>query len=205
MDSVYGPGTLYCAECGRPTASDELARFGDLLVCPECKDRYAQKLREGVAPAISFEYGGFWIRFLAVIIDGIILMVVGTILQYALLGNVGSRLQPPAPGTPPEQFLGLFLGILGIAWALNTLIDCLYQSLFIGYLGATPGKMALSLKVVRPDGGPVGLPRAFGRYFAKILSGLILGIGYIMAGFDSQKRALHDQICDTRVIKTRQT
>lgn len=204
MDSVYGPGILYCAECGRPSAPDELARFGDLLVCPACKDRYAQKLREGVAPAAVFEYGGFWIRFLAVIIDSIILMVVGTILQYALLGNLTTRLRPPVPGTPPEQFLGLFLGVVGLAWALNAAVDCLYQSLFIAYLGATPGKMALSLKVVRPDGSPVGLGRSFARYFAKVLSWLILGIGYIMAAFDSEKRALHDQICDTRVIRVRQ-
>jgi uncharacterized RDD family membrane protein YckC len=55
--------------------------------------------------------------------------------------------------------------------------------------------------VVRPDGRPVDLGRAFGRYFAKILSAFILLIGYIIAGFDSEKRALHDMICDTRVIK----
>jgi uncharacterized RDD family membrane protein YckC len=61
--------------------------------------------------------------------------------------------------------------------------------------------MALDLKVVRSDGGPVSLGRAVGRYFAKILSGVILLIGYIMAGFDAQKRALHDMLCDTRVIK----
>jgi uncharacterized RDD family membrane protein YckC len=47
----------------------------------------------------------------------------------------------------------------------------------------------------------VDLGRAFGRYFGKLLSAIILGIGYIMAAFDSEKRALHDMICDTRVIK----
>ena len=205
MASAQPPGTLYCAECGRPAASDELARFGDLLICPACKNSYAQKLREGVPALAAFQYGGFWIRLLAVLIDGIILMVVGTVFQYALLGNIGTRLQPPAPGGSPEQFLGLFFGVIGVAWALNSSIDCLYQSLFIYYLAATPGKMALSLKVVRSDGSPVGLGRSFARYFAKILSGLILGIGYIMAGFDVEKRALHDRICDTRVIRVRQT
>jgi uncharacterized RDD family membrane protein YckC len=49
----------------------------------------------------------------------------------------------------------------------------------------------------------VDLGRAFGRYFAKILSAIILGIGYIMVGFDSEKRGLHDMICDTRVIRVR--
>jgi uncharacterized RDD family membrane protein YckC len=80
-------------------------------------------------------------------------------------------------------------------------INCCYETFFVARLGATPGKMALGLKVVRPDGGPVGLGRAFGRYFAKFLSMIILGIGYIMVGFDSEKRGLHDMICGTRVVK----
>jgi uncharacterized RDD family membrane protein YckC len=55
--------------------------------------------------------------------------------------------------------------------------------------------------VVRPDGGPVHLGRAVGRYFAKWLSSLTLCIGYIIAGFDAEKRAMHDMIVDTRVVK----
>jgi uncharacterized RDD family membrane protein YckC len=61
--------------------------------------------------------------------------------------------------------------------------------------------MVLGLKVVTANGGLISVGRAFGRYFAQILSGLILGIGYIMAAFDEQKRALHDHICGTRVIR----
>jgi len=80
-------------------------------------------------------------------------------------------------------------------------VGATYESVFVGRLGATPGKMALGLKVVRPDGGPISLGRAVVRYFAKVVSGIILMIGYIMAGFDSQKHALHDMICDTRVIR----
>ena len=78
----------------------------------------------------------------------------------------------------------------------------LYEGVFLSRFSATPGKMALNLKVVRSNGGPISLGRGFSRYFAKVLSGIILGIGFIMAGFDSQKRALHDILCDTRVIKT---
>jgi uncharacterized RDD family membrane protein YckC len=62
--------------------------------------------------------------------------------------------------------------------------------------------MACKLKVVTADNDRVSYPRAFGRYFAEILSGLILLIGYIMAAFDDQKRTLHDRICDTRVIRS---
>ena len=71
----------------------------------------------------------------------------------------------------------------------------------MGRFGATPGKMACGLKVVMADGGKVTYLRALGRAFSEILSGIILYIGYIMAGFDDEKRALHDRICDTRVIK----
>ena len=76
-----------------------------------------------------------------------------------------------------------------------------YEVYFIGRFGATLGKMALKLKVVRPDGSPVSYMRALGRHFAKYLSAIILLIGYIMAAFDEEKRALHDRICDTRVVR----
>jgi uncharacterized RDD family membrane protein YckC len=79
-------------------------------------------------------------------------------------------------------------------------IPIVYEVYFISTKGATLGKMALGVKVISSDGGPVSSATALGRYFAKILSGLILMIGYIMAGFDEQKRALHDHICNTRVI-----
>jgi uncharacterized RDD family membrane protein YckC len=54
--------------------------------------------------------------------------------------------------------------------------------------------------VVTADGGRVSYLRALGRYFAKMLSGFTCLIGYIIAAFDGQKRALHDHICNTRVV-----
>jgi uncharacterized RDD family membrane protein YckC len=62
--------------------------------------------------------------------------------------------------------------------------------------------MALGLKIVTVSGERMSVARTIGRYFAHSLSGLILYIGYIMAAFDDQKRALHDHICSTRVIRT---
>ena len=196
----------YCAECGRPSAPEELARFVDILICPDCKNRYVQKLREGVAPAAAAaqSYAGFWVRFVAVLLDGIILMVAGSVV-WALVFGFGkvpfTQIQPDA--TPEEVWAAMrgMFAALGVASLANMAIACIYEAAFIHLLGATPGKMALGLKVVRPGGGPIDLGRAIGRHFAKMLSGLILYIGYIMAGFDSQKRALHDMICDTRVVK----
>ncbi len=191
---------MFCSECGRSAPADELARFGDRLVCLDCKNSYAQKLREGVAIAAPVKYAGFWIRLVAALIDGIILFILGSILQYALLGaRVGSPLTDPVH---PEVQIGQTLSILGFAWLIGLLTGATYEGVFVHKLGATPGKMALGLKVVRPGGGPVSLGRAVGRYFAKMLSYIILCIGYIIIGFDSEKRGVHDMICDTRVIKT---
>ena len=201
MDTTNIPESRFCSECGRAGLAEDFARFGDQSVCPDCKDRYAQKLREGVAPMASVPYAGFWLRVLALLIDAIILMVVQTIIQFAVGGGAMGTLQPDPEHA--ERMLGPALAAAGLAWLIGLVVGCTYESLFVSRLGATPGKMALGLKVVRPNGELVDLGRAIGRYFAKMLSWIILGIGYIMVAFDAEKRGLHDLICDTRVIKTR--
>jgi uncharacterized RDD family membrane protein YckC len=202
MDSVMAPENHYCSECGRPTSSDDLARFGDRLICPLCKDSYTQKLREGVMPVAGMRYAGFWIRFLGSLIDTVILLIVTQTLQYALFPSLGTVTASP-PSSNPWDAIGPRLAQLGWSSLLSTAVCATYSTCFMGALGATPGLMALGLKVVRPDGSPIGYGRAFARYFAAILSGITLGIGYLLIAFDSEKRALHDMICDTRVIKTR--
>jgi uncharacterized RDD family membrane protein YckC len=87
------------------------------------------------------------------------------------------------------------------AYLFGLSLGCLYEAWFLVNKGATPGKAALSLKVIRADGSRLSWGVAIGRHFAKYLSGLILAIGYIMAAFDTDKRGLHDMICSTRVIK----
>jgi uncharacterized RDD family membrane protein YckC len=179
----------YCSECGQPWPPEDLARFGDRLICSNCKIAYAQKLREGVASAGTFVYAGFWIRFVAWLIDRAILFVAEVVLQLFFAAMLRSARTEVTLMTAGAEFL------------MDMAIGATYEGIFVSRFGATPGKMALDLKVVRPDGGPISLGRAVGRYFAKMVSAMILAIGYIMAGFDSQKRALHDMLCDTRVIK----
>jgi uncharacterized RDD family membrane protein YckC len=202
MSTASGPGTLYCGECGRPAATDDLARFGELLICPDCKNSYAQKLREGVAPAQTTLYAGFWVRFVAWLIDAIIMMVVGGIINFAVVGTL-FNIPRPEPGQDPAALLASLAGIYGVVYLVNMVIGCTYEAFFVSSsLSATPGKLALGLKVLRPGGGRVTLGRAVGRYFAKVLSAMILCIGYIIAAFDAQKRGLHDMICDTRVVRS---
>jgi uncharacterized RDD family membrane protein YckC len=85
--------------------------------------------------------------------------------------------------------------------AISLVIWLAYEVILIAKYGATLGKMACRIKVVTADGGPISYPRSFFRYLAKILSGFACWIGYIIAFFDGpQNRALHDHICNTRVV-----
>ena len=89
---------------------------------------------------------------------------------------------------------------LGVTLLVQFLIGLCYAVFFLGRFAATPGKMACGLLVVRADGSALTYPRAAGRHFADMLSGITLCIGYLIAAFDLEKRALHDHICDTRVV-----
>ena len=186
-------GQPACSQCGRAFPADDMLRFGERWVCAGCKPVFVQGLKEGAITAGQFVYGGFWIRFLALIIDVIILSVIRLILWLPLLMRIISA---------PEEAQSLrFIGIQMLVNLVDFMIRIGYGTYFVGRFGATPGKMACGLKVVLPDGGKVTYPRALARCFAQILSGLILGIGFLMAAFDEEKRALHDRICETRVVK----
>jgi uncharacterized RDD family membrane protein YckC len=194
----------FCSECGRPTAPDQLARFGDRLICPYCKDAYAQKLREGVAPVQAVSYAGFWIRLGAYLIDLVILLILQSIADFAIFGSMFmTPTTPITPGQNPFEVMAPMFARMGATILTNTLLFAAYYTGFVGAMGATPGKLAVGLRIVRPNGGPVSYLRALGRYFATVLSGMILCIGYLLIAFDAEKRGLHDMICDTRVIQTR--
>lgn len=76
-----------------------------------------------------------------------------------------------------------------------------YYTFTIGRYGASVGMMAMEIQVIKTGGGKVSYARALSRYLASFLSATLLGIGYLMIAFDPKKRALHDWICCTRVIK----
>jgi uncharacterized RDD family membrane protein YckC len=162
------------------------------------------------AMAGSVHYGGFWIRFVARLIDGVLLGVAGLIIRVPLFlmfgissgfgrgfgGGFGR-------GEGGLVFLPAIMGVLGLSVFLSLALAAAYEVYFVSTRGGTLGKLALGLKIVRADGSPVDAGLALGRWFAHFLSGAIFMIGYIMAGFDAQKRALHDHICQTRVIYSR--
>jgi uncharacterized RDD family membrane protein YckC len=145
--------------------------------------------RSGTQPVA---YGGFWIRLVAYIIDAIVLSVAVGVLASIF----GISLMPTDVESydPALNILNLVSFVIG--WLYFALLESSER-------GATLGKMALGLRVVTSDGQRLNFMNATGRYFAKILSAIILFIGFIMIGFTDRKRGLHDMIAGTLVIKVR--
>jgi uncharacterized RDD family membrane protein YckC len=165
----------------------------------------------GMAPAAAvagWHYGGFWIRFVAKVIDGLIVGAAGLILFIPVLLLFGGGVGLLSMGRRGLDGSGAMVGPAMVgAFAISRLVwlalSVFYDAYFLSKHGATPGKMALGLKVIRADGGPISPMLAVARHFAEWVSAVIFMIGYIMAGFDPEKRALHDRICETRVIHAR--
>ncbi|NNK84497.1 MAG: RDD family protein, partial [Desulfobacterales bacterium] len=143
-------------------------------------------------------YAGFWIRCGAIIIDGIILWAVQMVV-YAIFGIITAAVMPSMSADSANSSF-FIIGQL-IITLFSFAISAGYDIWFVGRFAATPGKMACKIKIVTPDGGRVSYSRALGRHFAKWISSMILGIGFLMAAFDDEKRTLHDRICETRVIR----
>ena len=175
-----------------------MVAFGNSLVCAACKPVFMQKMREGVQPAGSYQFGGFWIRFVAVFIDGILLNIVGFMIFGLIAAASGINFLNPQ--RLQEQLVQVF-ALEGIFILISLAMTASYETYCIGRWGYTLGKMICGLKVVMVDGRPLTYGRALGRHFAKYVSAFVFYIGFIMAGFDERKRALHDRICDTLVVK----
>lgn len=151
-------------------------------------------------------YAGFWLRFVAYIIDDLILGFIGLFISLPFIGSIiFNAFQIADAGSHNEK---TFFGIAGIIGAVflwiiaSIVIGWLYFSLMeASKHQGTLGKMALGLKVTDMEGNQVSFGRATGRYFGKIISGMIFMIGYILAGLTEKKQALHDLITDCLVIR----
>jgi uncharacterized RDD family membrane protein YckC len=144
---------------------------------------------------VGVGYGGFWIRVVAAIVDGVLLRVVvapvGMI--FGGLGLAGGMMT----GMPHMGF-GLLGG--GITIVLVLFGSWLYEAFMeSSSYQATLGKMIFGMKVTDLNGNRISFERATGRHFAKWLSGMLLCIGFIMVGLTERKQGLHDLLAGTLV------
>jgi uncharacterized RDD family membrane protein YckC len=157
------------------------------------------------AAGIFRGYAGFWIRFLAVLIDGAalsIVMVPLVVVFAGLLGAVSHTAVRTGRAADPAAMLAM-LPIIGAIALIAAGINWLYEALLTSSSKqGTLGKMALGLKVTDKNGNRLTFMHATGRHFAKLINGFTMNIGYIMVGFTERKQGLHDMIAETYVIKT---
>lgn len=133
----------------------------------------------------KLQYAGFWIRVGAYLIDAIILWLANFVVSMVFLG--GGTAMATAASIP----LIIVMSLIGIAY---------FVIMESSSRQGTVGKMAVGIKVGKENGERISVVNALGRYFAKILSTLILFIGFIMVGFDSKKQGLHDKLAKTYVF-----
>jgi uncharacterized RDD family membrane protein YckC len=199
---------LACSQCGRSLAPSELVHVAGNWVCVNCKPAFLSRMMASGAAPSAVQYGGFWIRFGARILDGIIVGIPFMIVAALLIPNfLRTATQGPATPSAAAGFaaFGLTFVLLGF------LAGACYEVLMLKYRSATLGKMSCGLKVVRPDGGTLSWGVCFGRFFMwnivtagiPYLNVILMSVSSIMVGADEEKRALHDRVCDTRVIYNR--
>lgn len=143
------------------------------------------------------DYAGFWRRFAAAIIDSILLMVVGGIGGAIIGGVVGFAI-----GFSGNNVASYTMVITILVYIFSIALNWLYFTLMeSSEKQATLGKMALGIVVTDIHGRRISFGQANIRYWSKIISSIILLIGYIMAAFTEKKQALHDIIANTLVVE----
>jgi uncharacterized RDD family membrane protein YckC len=129
------------------------------------------------------ELAGFWIRLGSLIIDGILVALVT--LPFGVSRRTGS-------------------GYVFYFNPARNLVQFVYVWLMLALAnGQTIGMMATGLRAARPDGSPIDLGRSAARAAMGYVSGLVIGLGYLWAAWDPEKRTWHDIVADTRVFRTR--
>lgn len=187
-------GTLFCSHCGASVNP------GDAF-CSKCASPQPTYIAQ--APAVGrVQYAGFWIRFAAILLDGIIVSIVLSPFSVAIFGAMGVGARIAQNSDDPERAVALMFPAIMFIMAITVAGKWLYEALMTSSSKqATIGKMACGLRVTDLQGHRLTFARASGRFFAKYITDMTLLIGYIMAGFTERKQALHDFIAGTYVLK----
>lgn len=226
MSEAVAPGRVSCPKCSG--LNPEIARFcnrcgADLTsapkdgavsapvsdrqrkICPGCHRFNAATAAFCVDCGVALPahasvplFGGpagFWHRAGALLIDIVLLGLVGYFVETRLgIEDVDFDRHPF-----PEA-----LALMMPSLALNAAITSIYAMIMVGTWGGTVGKLLCGLRIVRfSDGGKVPYGLALGRSLAEWVSIIPLGLGYLWVALTPAKRAWHDYLCDTRVVRVR--
>jgi uncharacterized RDD family membrane protein YckC len=161
------------------------------------------------------QYGGFWIRFVAYLVDGLIIGVPMTVIivvvvmifgagSFAALKSLPANMDPEQVQNQLGPMIAALIGAYALFFVGAIIISWLYFAMMeSSERQATFGKAMLNLRVADANGNRLSFGHASGRFFSKIITGMVpFFIGYIMAGFTQKKQELHDFIAGTVVIRT---
>ena len=187
-------GVSFCPACGQAVSAGGAMQGG------------APTATQAFPPHPPMLYAGFWLRFVSYLIDGIVLGIPFVIVFaiFAAATGLGAALSNIHAGEPPDAIVallgfGFIFGIVVIGIVGGWLYYAMMES---SSWQGTLGKRALGLYVTDMEGRRISFARASGRFFSKLITGLIpLAIGYIMAGFTAKKQALHDMIASCLVLR----
>jgi len=198
-------GNQFCQACGQEVGAAVTA-------APAAAGAPPPPIAVSARAAAPLPYAGFWERVAAYLIDGLIvgipfwLVVIAFIFMSGGLGMIIHRFPAGSQPMDPREAMALvgpFFMAFFLGWLVFLILVWLY---FAGMESsarqATFGKSVMSLRVTNYEGQRISFGHATGRFFAKIVSGMIpFAIGYIMAAFTERKQALHDLIAGTLVLR----
>ena len=210
--SQISADAVLCAACGQPVGRvAPSAQSSAMLPVMSPPAAYAPAAYPGTIAAASSTrvlYAGFWLRFVAFLIDSVLrgFTFVVLLIPLLVLSGAGAALsQINSSEDVSDQVaaaigVSFVLGFIGIVLLVSWLYYALFES---SSWQATPGKKMLNLYVTDLAGQPITFARASGRFFAKFISGPILSwIGYIVAGFTEKKQAIHDMLAGCLVLRS---
>jgi uncharacterized RDD family membrane protein YckC len=200
-------GAAFCTSCGQSMVSAPGPTPLPVTAPAVAAPAYAAPAPPPVYAAPAPPYAGFWLRFVAYIIDALlfdaILFVIAGI-GFLMLGGMAfvRGLQDRANSDDPTFPLALIFGIVVFSLIAIVGVWLYFAMMESSAKQGTLGKIAMGLTVTDLNGQRISFGRASGRFFSKIITGLIpLWIGWIMAGFTEKKQALHDMIASTLVFR----
>ena len=193
-------GTRFCQACGQVAGAAVTA-------APAAASALPPAIAVGAQASGPLPYAGFWERFAAYLIDGLILGIPFALVVLVLIFLFGGfGLMMPRNPEEPRAALALAAPMI-LVFLLGMFFFLILQWLYFAGMESSPrqatfGKSVMSLRVTDTERQPISFGRATGRFFAKIVSGMIpFAIGYIMAAFTGRKQALHDLIAGTLVLR----